>query len=162
MIRKVNIKDAEDIRNIYNYYVQNTIITFEEDTVDHDEMARRIDAISTEYPWFVFEADNKVVGYAYASRWKMRSAYRFAVESTVYVDPEYYRRKIGFKVYDRLIQELKALSFHTAMGGIALPNDASIALHEKLGFVKVGHFKEVGQKFGKWIDVGYWELLIEK
>lgn len=161
MIRKVKVEDSVDICKIYNYYVQNTIVTFEEEPVDPSEIARRIETVSKEFPWFVFEENGRVAGYAYASRWKKRSAYRFAVESTIYVDPEFYRRKIGFKVYERLIRELKALSFHSAMGGIALPNDASIALHEELGFVKVAHFKEVGQKFGKWIDVGYWELLIE-
>ena len=161
MIRQVKIEDSKDITNIYNYYVQNTIVTFEEEPVLPDDMAGRIEMISNEYPWFVFEEKDRIVGYAYASRWKKRTAYRFSVESTVYVDPKCYRRGIGFRVYEQLIQELKKLSFHTAMGGIALPNDASISLHEKLGFLKVGHFKEVGQKFGKWIDVGYWELLIE-
>ena len=161
MVRKVNIKDSKDICKIYNYYVENTIVTFEEVPVDPGEIARRIEAVSREFPWFVCEEDSKIVGYAYASRWKMRAAYRFAVESTVYVDPDFYKRKIGFRVYERLIQELKIMSFHSVMGGIALPNNASITLHEKLGFAKVAHFKEVGQKFGKWIDVGYWELLIE-
>ncbi len=160
MIRRVRTKDVEDICNLYNYYVAKSIVTFEEQPVGTGEIARRIENIAKDFPWFVYEDKGKIVGYAHASRWKARSAYRFAVEGTVYVDPDCMGRKIGFKVYERLIQELRKLSFHTVMGGIALPNDASIALHEKLGFEKVAHFKEVGQKFGKWIDVGYWELLL--
>jgi phosphinothricin acetyltransferase len=160
MIRRVRTKDAEDICKIYNYYVAKSIVTFEERPVGTREIARRIEDITKDFPWFVYEDNGKIVGYAYASHWKARSAYRFAVEATVYVAPDCTGRKIGFKVYKRLIQELRKLSFHTVMGGIALPNDASIVLHEKLGFEKVAHFKEVGQKFGKWIDVGYWELLL--
>jgi L-amino acid N-acyltransferase YncA len=102
----------------------------------------------------------KVVGYAYASKWKSRSAYRYAVESTVYLDPRFTGQGIGRHLYGSLIAELRQRSLHAVIGGIALPNPASIALHERMGFVKVAHFKEIGWKFNQWIDVGYWELIL--
>jgi phosphinothricin acetyltransferase len=101
-----------------------------------------------------------VVGYAYAGPWRSRAAYRDAVESTVYVESGLAGSGIGSKLYDALIPELRRRSFHCAMGGIALPNAASVALHEKKGFIKVAHFREVGWKFQRRIDVGYWELVL--
>jgi len=160
MIRSVCIDDAEDICSIFNHYVSHTIVTFEEAPVDVGEVKRRIQKVTKTHPWFVYEDEGRIIGYAYAGRWAERSAYRFATESTVYVDPEFTRRKIGYRVLDRVVRELKNKGFHTTMGGIALPNDASIGLHEKLGFVKVAHFKDVGMKFGTWIDVGYWQRVL--
>jgi phosphinothricin acetyltransferase len=100
------------------------------------------------------------VGYAYASSWKRRSAYRYAVESTIYLAPEFHGRGLGSELYRALIAEMRARGFHCAIGGISLPNPASIALHEKLGYKHIGQFREVGWKFGKWVDVGHWELLL--
>ncbi|MBW1698994.1 MAG: N-acetyltransferase [Deltaproteobacteria bacterium] len=160
MIRNVACQDAEEICRIYNYYVKNTIVSFEEIPVDAAEIINRIEAITQKFPWLVYETNKKVVGYAYASAWKQRAAYRFSVESTIYVHPDWTGRKIGYLLYERLIAALKQMSLHAVIGTIALPNDASVALHERLGFEKVAHFKEVGRKFDKWIDVGYWQLLI--
>jgi phosphinothricin acetyltransferase len=122
-------------------------------------MARRIEDIGARFPWLVWEDGGTVVGYAYASAWKSRSAYRFAVESTIYLTTSRHRSGIGTKLYGALLAELKSRGFHTAVGGIALPNPASIALHEKLGFTKIGQFVEVGRKLGRWVDVGYWQLI---
>jgi len=107
----------------------------------------------------VYSEGNKTLGYAYASKWKSRCAYKYSVETTVYLRPEVKGQGIGSKLYKELLTQLKEKNIHAAIGGIALPNDASIALHEKLGFKKIGQFKEVGYKFDKWIDVGYWELI---
>lgn len=161
MIRNVNIEDAAAICNIYNHYVQNTIITFEEEPVTIEEMQSRIAEVTSSLPWFVFEENGKVVGYAYASQWKSRCAYRFSVESAIYLHPDFIGKGIGRRMYESLISELRNRSLHGAIGGIALPNEGSVALHERLGFVKVAHFKEVGRKFGRWIDVGYWQLLFQ-
>ncbi|HEV8248126.1 MAG TPA: GNAT family N-acetyltransferase, partial [Polyangiaceae bacterium] len=98
-----------------------------------------------------------IVGYAYATRWRTRPAYRFSTEITVYLDPECRRLGIGSRLYEELLAKLQARGVHAAMAGIALPNEASVALHEKFGFSKVAHFKEVGFKFNTWIDVGYWQ-----
>ncbi|MEO8665222.1 MAG: arsinothricin resistance N-acetyltransferase ArsN1 family B [Ignavibacteria bacterium] len=160
MIRNVRSHDAKDICGIYNYYIKNTVITFEEDEIDTKEIETRVAFIIKKYPWLVFEDKGKIKGYAYASGWKSRPAYRYSVESTVYVDIDHTGKGIGIKLLEALIEALKNRGFHRVMGGIALPNDASIALHEKFGFLKCAHFSEVGFKFGKWIDVGYWQKIL--
>jgi phosphinothricin acetyltransferase len=101
-----------------------------------------------------------MVGYAYAKPWRPRSAYRFSVETTIYIAPGYQRRGVGAALYRDLLAALRQLDVHAAVGGIALPNDASVALHERLGFKKVGQFVEIGFKLGRWVDVGYWELIL--
>jgi L-amino acid N-acyltransferase YncA len=110
-------------------------------------------------PWLVAESAGAAIGYAYASPWRARPAYRFSVESTVYVAPEHMRRGVGSALYAELLDRLRVSGIHTVMGGIALPNDASVRLHEKLGMKRVAHFHDVGFKFGQWVDVGYWQLV---
>jgi L-amino acid N-acyltransferase YncA len=165
MIRDVRLSDAAAICSIYNEYVKNTIITFEEEPVPVEEMKNRIKDVTQNYPWIVYvEPDNqnreKVIGYAYASRWKARSAYRKTVECTFYLEKSFTEKGIGSQLSVELVKRLKEKSIHSIIYGIALPNDASVALSEKFGFSKIGHFKEVGYKFNKWIDVGYWELIL--
>lgn len=162
MIRKVELKDAEAICNIYNYYVENTTITFEEEPVPINEMKSRIESITAKLPYVVYEIEGRIAGYAYATKWKERSAYRFSVETTVYIGIENVGKGIGRTLYQYLIKELKEQGFHTALGGIALPNKESEALHEKLGFEKVAHLKDVGFKFGNWIDVCYWQYQLKE
>lgn len=160
MIRACGLSDASQICGIYNHHVRETVVTFEETSVSVDEMARRIGAVTEKWPWFVWEEQGAIAGYAYAAAWKERSAYRFSVESTVYVAQGQFRRGIGAALYGALIPELEQRGAHCVVGGIALPNAASVALHEKLGFVKVGHFTEIGFKLGRWVDVGYWALIL--
>jgi len=157
MIRKATRNDAKEIAEIYNYYVANSIATFAEKPIPEKEM---ITNINESICWFVYEENNEIIGYAYASRWKQRSAYRFTVESSVYIKPNTLNKRIGTQLYTKLLKELKILKIHVVIGGMSLPNKASQLLHEKFGFKKVAHFKEVGFKFNKWIDVGYWELLM--
>jgi phosphinothricin acetyltransferase len=157
MIRTVELKDAEDICSIYNYYIENTTITFEEVAVTVDEMRTRIKKVLQTNNWIVYEIEGKVVGYAYATEWRTRSAYRFSVECTVYIDKNYHSKNIGTQLYIDLIKLLKEKGKHLIIAGITLPNNKSIALHEKLGFKKVAQFEEVGYKQDKWLDVGYWQ-----
>jgi phosphinothricin acetyltransferase len=159
MIRPVTPADAVEIAEIYNHYVKTTVITFEESPVSSDEMKSRIQNITTKYPWIIYETQGKIIGYAYATEWKKRTAYRHTVETTIYLRPEIKRYGIGTILYKELLELLGKNQMHAAIGGIALPNEASIALHEKLGFKKIGKFMEVGYKFDRWIDVGYWELI---
>ena len=157
-IRDAVIMDAKAVADIYNHYVLNTTITFEEVAVLLDDMARRIaDVQAAGLPWLVAEHDGAVVGYAYATKWRVRPAYRFSVESTVYLAHEFAGQGMGAALYSALLQKLTEISCHLVIGGIAQPNPGSVALHEKLGFQKVGEFAEVGFKFGGWIDVGYWQ-----
>jgi phosphinothricin acetyltransferase len=157
-IRKAEVTDAKAIASIYNYYVENTIITFEEEPVSLETMAIRIETISARYPYLVIEDENVVVGYAYATEWKTRSAYRYAAEVTIYLDHQVSGKGLGSKLYKVLLEEIKKTNLHSLVGGITMPNPASVALHEKFGFKKIGQFEEIGFKFGQWIDVGYWEL----
>jgi L-amino acid N-acyltransferase YncA len=160
MIRPATLTDAEAICGIYNYYVLNTHFNFEEETVSVDEMQHRIEKIIRKLPWLVYEQEGKLVGYAYASEWKSRCSYRYSVESSIYLKHGESGNGIGSKLYGALLGELEKLEVHAIIGGVAQPNDASIALHEKFGFEKVAHFKQVGFKFNKWIDVAYWEKLL--
>jgi phosphinothricin acetyltransferase len=158
MIRNAILPDAGAICAIYNPHVTGTIVTFEEQEVSVATMRERISGVTATYPWLVFEENGVVGGYSYASQWRVRSAFRYSVETTVYVAPQFHRRGIGTALYRELIERLRALGMHRAVGGIALPNAASVALHESLGFRKVAHFDESGRKFDRWIDVGYWQL----
>lgn len=160
MIRPVTTEDAAHIADIYNHYVLHSTITFEEQAVSVQEMQQRIAEVLAELPWLVWIEEQEVVGFAYASKWKGRCAYRYSVESTVYVAEGTTGKGIGSRLYAALIAELRQRELHVVMGGIALPNNMSMALHEKLGFEKVAHFREVGRKFNQWIDVGYWQLLL--
>jgi phosphinothricin acetyltransferase len=154
--------DAPAIAAIYNPYIVDTTISFEEEPVPDAEMARRIaDVQAAGLPWLVAEADGVVIGYAYATKWRVRHAYRHSVESTVYLAPSAARKGIGSALYTALFERLRAAGCHLVIGGIALPNEASVALHEKMGYEKAAHFKEVGFKFGRWLDVGYWQKKLD-
>ncbi|MBN2509039.1 MAG: N-acetyltransferase [Spirochaetales bacterium] len=159
MIRPVRKSDAEHICSIYNHYIQNTIITFEETPVGTSEMEKRITEVTATFPWLVYEEFGTVAGYAYAFPWKGRCAYRYTVEATVYVKNGMEKKGIGAMLYEQLLAELPKKNIHTVVACLALPNEGSQRLHEKFGFEKTAHFREVGYKFEKWIDVGYWELV---
>lgn len=155
------MSDAQAISDIYKYYITDTTITFEEQLVSAAQMAGRIQEIlAASLPWLVIEQSGRVVGYAYASKWKARSAYRYSVETSVYLQHGIAGKGLGSQLYQALFDALKARGFHVAIGGIALPNEASIALHEKFGMQKVAHFEQVGFKLGQWIDVGYWQKVL--
>jgi phosphinothricin acetyltransferase len=160
MIRPVLLSDAAAIAGIYNPYIRETVITFEEEEVSAEEIASRIARVTANYPWIVWEEAGRVIGYAYGSTWRTRHAYRFAVESAIYLDSAHLGKGIGKRLYQALIQELRMRGFHSLLGCLALPNDPSVRLHESLGFAKVGHMKEAGWKFERWVDVGFWELML--
>jgi L-amino acid N-acyltransferase YncA len=160
-VRAAEATDATVIARIYNHYIANTIVTFEEEPVsDHTMTVRVAETLGASLPWLVAEHDGVVVGYAYASKWKERVAYRHSVETTIYLDQTRTGRGIGMMLYSELLSRLPARGLHAAIGGIALPNKGSIALHEKLGFRHVGTFRQVGFKQDRWVDVGYWEVLL--
>jgi len=161
LVRPATAADAEAIARIYNHYVANTVITFEEESVSVADMAARIaEAQSLSLPWLVAEVDGAIVGYAYARRWRPRSAYRYSAETTIYLERGYEGRGIGSTLYSALLPLLRERGMHVAIGGVALPNDASIALHEKLGFESVATFRQVGFKHDRWVDVTYLQLVL--
>jgi L-amino acid N-acyltransferase YncA len=162
MIRSVQAADAAAICGIYNHYVLHTVVSFEEEAVAPEEMARRIAKVAAAgLPWLVLEEEGALIGYAYATPWKERSGYRYAVESSVYLRASAGGKGHGSRLYAELLAVLRSLPLRTVIGGIALPNDASVGLHEKAGFRKVAHFERVGWKCARWVDVGYWQLSLQ-
>lgn len=161
-IRTATADDAVAVARIYNHYVATSHATFETEPVNTSDMAARIaETTNASLPWLAaVTPDGAVAGYAYASRWKGRCAYRHSVETSVYLDPQRTGNGIGRQLYVALLDVVRTLNLHTVIGGVALPNAASIALHERLGFRKVAHFEQVGYKQDRWIDVGYWQLLL--
>lgn len=158
-IRAATPADAAAICAIYNHYIAQTTISFEEEPVTPAGMAQRImDVTAANLPWLVLHEADRLIGYAYATKWRVRQAYRFSVETSVYLDRHHTGKGAGKMLYEALIAELRQRELHLAIAGIAQPNEASVRLHERLGFRKVAHFSEVGRKFGNWIDVGYWQL----
>ena len=158
-IRNVQPDDAAQIAEIYNYYIKNTHQTFETELIGTDEMRARISKVSANYPYVVAEEDGKIYGYAKANQFRMRRAYEFSAEVSVYVRNDAKQKGIGTLLYEKLFDELRQTDIHAIIAGISLPNDGSVRFHEKLGFEKVAHFREVGYKLGRWVDVGYWELI---
>lgn len=162
-IRPAALDDAAQMAAVYNFYIVTSHATFELDPISTGEMENRMrDTISAGYPFLVCEDDDQVVGYAYSQPFKSRAAYRGSVEVSVYIKDSFEGRGIGKMLYDQLLPEIFKGDYHAVIAGISLPNQASVRLHEKYGFEKVAHFREVGFKFGRWIDVGYWELLVRQ
>lgn len=162
MIREAAETDAESIAAIYNHYISNTVATFEEDTVDAAEILQRIANVQQSgFSWLVAIEDETVIGYAYCASWSERAAYRNTAEVSVYLSHTATSRGWGTKLYDTLFSSLQDKAIHVVIGGITLPNPASVALHERFGMEKVAHFREVGYKFGQWLDVGYWQCTLE-
>jgi phosphinothricin acetyltransferase len=161
MLRPVREEDAPKIAGIYNYYIENTPITFEEEPLSPAEMVRRIRAVSAAYPWIVWEGEEGLSGYIYANRWKDRASFRYAAELSIYLRRGSEGRGIGSALMKGLLDELRNTNINALLAGITLPNPRSIALHEKFGFEKAARFKEAGWKLGEWRDLGYWELLLK-
>ncbi|NQY08318.1 MAG: N-acetyltransferase family protein [Flavobacteriales bacterium] len=162
MVRTATQNDIQAIVNIYNYYVINTAITFDETPFTFETIEDRINHADARHPWLVFEENNEVLGYAYAGIWKARSAFKNTVEVTVYLKDGHDGKGIGTDLYKELIKRLKENGMRSLLGGITLPNPGSEALHEKLGFKKVAHFTDFGFKFDKWHNAGYWELILNR
>jgi phosphinothricin acetyltransferase len=158
-IRSVTAADAPAIAGIYNHYVRNSVVTFEEEDVAPSAMAERIRVASASLPWLVAERGGVVCAYAYARKYHERAAYRHTVEAAAYCDHALLRQGVGSRLYEKLLATLPGAGVHVAIGSIAIPNPESIALHEKFGFKKVGELPQLGFKFGRWIDVGLWQLM---
>lgn len=159
-IRRVVPEDAGRLAEIYNEYVLRTTISFETEAVTEVEMRRRIKAITSAFPYFVYEYDGVVQGYCYAHPWKERAAYAKTLETTVYLAPEACGMGIGELLMKRLIEECRALGFHSLIACVTAENTRSVRFHEHLGFRQVSNFAEVGRKFGRWLDVIDLELIL--
>ena len=163
MIRKVKEEDAEAIAGIYNYYIENTVITFEEIPLSITEIKGRIHKISSKYPYLIREDNGEITGFAYVNTWRERSAYRHSAEVSVYLKNGRQGKGLGKELLKSLLEEVHktdVYSIHALVAGIALPNNGSVGIFEYFGFRKIGQFNEIGFKKGIWLDVGYWELIL--
>ena len=161
-IRKATIADSYNILNIYTPYIVDTCITFEIEVPTINEFSDRIQNIIKDYPYLVYEVDGKIIGYAYASKYRERPAYKYSAEVSVYIAPEYHGCGIGKILYEKLLELLKKQGIYTAVAGVALPNEKSIGLHKAFGFKEVGTYHNVGYKFDKWLDVMWLEKSLRK
>ena len=158
MIRLATINDSAQILDIYKPYVLESPISFEVEVPALSEMQERINQTLSNYPWLVWEEDGSILGYAYAGPFRARKAYAWSAESTVYVRAGHFGKGIGKALYGELLIRLKEQGIVNVIGGIVLPNEGSVALHEGLGFQKVAHLEGIGFKQGRAWDVGYWQL----
>ena len=156
-VRLATVADAAAIAAVYAPYVTDSFVSFETDAPDEAEMSRRIASGGASHPWLVAEAGGTVAGYASASPFRARAAYRYAVETSVYLDPDFCGRGIGRTLYAALLDLLERQGFVQAIGAITLPNEASVRLHEALGFAPAGVYRQVGWKCGGWRDVALWQ-----
>jgi phosphinothricin acetyltransferase len=161
MIRDVTPADAARIAEIYNYYIEETIVTFEYDRVSESDIQQRIQKVQKKgFPYFVYEKDGKVIGYAYLNNWRERVAYDITLETSVYLDRDLIGEGIGSVLYQELIDRARKINIHSLIGVISLPNEQSQKLHRKFKFGLIGNFRESGVKFGKLIDVEFWQLIL--
>lgn len=158
-VRAATAGDAAAIAAIYAPMVQHSPASFEEVPPDAAEVERRMRA-RPPLPWLVAQSAERVVGYAYAAQHRQRPAYRWCADSSVYVHPSHHGNGVGRLLYARLVEEMTALGYVSLFAGIALPNEASVALHEAMGFRPVGVYRSVGFKHGRWRDVGWWQRML--
>ena len=157
-VRRATAADAAACVDIYRPYVLDTAITFETDVPTVREMAERIVGTLATHEWLVLEADGDVIGYAYAHQFNPRAAYRWSVETSIYLAQDGRRAGGGRMLYAELLKRLAERGFRRAFAGIAQPNEASNALHAAFGFRTAGHYQRVGWKLGAWHDVQWWQL----
>jgi L-amino acid N-acyltransferase YncA len=178
-IRAATGSDLPSMVAIYNHYVRESVYTFEEQELSAEQLGERWrkvtegeceDSSRRRLPWLVAETVESqggggdataILGYAYADLWKPRTAYCNSVEVTIYLHPDALGRGLGQPLYRALLDELRNQKLHSAMASIALPNPASVKLHQALGFSKIGQAREIGRKFDRWVDVGYWQLMLQ-
>jgi L-amino acid N-acyltransferase YncA len=151
-------RDAAACAAIYAPSVAAGVASLEERAPDPHELAARISIVTRTHPWLVAEIDEQVVGYAYGSRHHDRAAYRWSADVTVYISAAHHRRGIGRALYAELFALLRRQGVYEVCAGVTLPNEASVALHESLGFVPIGVYRDIAYKFGQWRSVGWWQM----
>jgi L-amino acid N-acyltransferase YncA len=160
--RTASLADAQEMLEIYRPYVLETPISFETEAPSLEEFQRRVSEKIGKFPWLVCEMENKIVGYAYAGPFRARSAYDWSVESSVYIRRGFHGKGLGKALYEKLLSILKDQGVVNVIGGMTMPNEASLKLHEHFGFTQVAQIKNAGFKMGRWWDVGYWQLQLQK
>jgi phosphinothricin acetyltransferase len=161
-IRLATSGDALQILAIYAPFVEHTATSFETEVPSLDEMRKRIEGTLAHFPWLVLECGEAIAGYAYASAHRSRPAYQWSVDVSVYVHPDYRRRKVAKALYTSLLEILILQGYYNAFAGIALPNAASVGFHEAMGFQPIGVYRAVGYKLDAWHDVGWWQRTLRE
>jgi phosphinothricin acetyltransferase len=156
-IRIADPDDATSLLRIYAPYIQETAISFETEVPSIEEFQNRMKEGLRELPWIVAEVDGVIAGYAYSSKHRSRCAYGWSVDSSVYICSSFQRKGMASKLYTKLFSILKEQGAVNVFAGIALPNDQSVNFHESMGFKKIGIYRKVGFKLGRWHDVGWWQ-----
>lgn len=157
-VRAFSADDIAPANALTNWYIEHTAIHFGDRAASDAEFESSWRSGATDYPWLTIAVDGRFAGYAKAARWRERAAYARTAESAIYIARDAQGRGVGKVLYGALLQELRQRGFRTTVGGIALPNEPSVRLHEALGFRLVGVFRGVGCKFGRWHDVGFWQF----
>ena len=161
-IRKARLDDAHAICNIYNYYIENTVVTFETTSVSEIEMRQRMEEVfNGGHLFYVGEINGKIIGYYYTHRWNNRFAYSTTVEESIYLDKNATGKGYGTLLFEHLLKHINKDKTHVLIAGICIPNESSVRLHEKFGFKQVSCMKEIGKKFDQWRDVGHWQLILK-
>jgi L-amino acid N-acyltransferase YncA len=162
LIRCATPDDAEMIQRIYEPFVRNTSVSFEESPPDTAEIASRLSAGIARFPWLVAECDGNFAGYCYAGAHRARASYRWSVDTSIYLNEFFRGRGIGTALYLRLIEILRAQGFYNCYAGITMPNPSSVGLHRSIGFTQIGLYEKVGFKDGAWHDVSWWSLSLAR
>ena len=160
-IRLATAEDAGGVLEIYGPFCESSPVSFEVVAPSVDEMRSRIEKISRQYPWLICEVGGQVAGYVYASQHRERAAYRWNVDVAAYVGPNYRRRRLGQALYSTLFSILRRQGYFKAFAGITMPNEASVRLHESVGFKPIAIYRGVGYKLGRWLDVGWWQYELQ-
>jgi L-amino acid N-acyltransferase YncA len=158
IIRFAEPRDVSAIQTIYAPYCESTTISFEVVAPTAEQIAERVAKVSAQYPWLVCELGGEVAGYVYASQHRERAAYRWCADVAIYLAKRFHRRGIGRALYTSLFAMLNSQGYFKAYAGVTLPNPGSVGIHEAMGFVPVAVYQAEGFKFGKWHDVGWWQL----
>lgn len=161
-IRLIKETDAQPALDIFRYYVDNTNISFEYDPPTLEEYIQRIKTNTEKYPWLVCLNNDKLIGFAYGSTHRYRTAYQWSPESTIYLAPNFHSKGIGRILYETLFEVMKLQGYFNVFAGVALPNEKSIRLHRAMGFDDIGIFKNVGYKHSSWIHTHWFQLLLNE
>ena len=161
LIRPISHHDARACLGIYQFYVENSVVSFEEIVPTIEQMTERIESTSQSYPWLVYEVNGCVAGYAYGSSFRPRPAYRWAAEVTIYLAAQFKGKGIAAELYQSLFDALIKLGFYNAIAVVTEPNPESEKFHQKMGFKKIGKFESVGFKLNQWNDIGWWQKQLQ-